>query len=602
MWEVFMNISFHYRAWRRQTKIASRGILAGETLRYRQMRSIPLLLLAAAAFAAAPTTAIKVDQVGYLTNAPKVALVAPKTAVTQFTVRNARNGSVALRGKLAAPADDPDSGDRVQAADFTRLTRSGRYYLEVPGTGRSWEFSIGPAVYSRAWYLAMRSYYGQRCGIAVDLGPEFPGYKHEACHLEGAYHASSGKTGPHSSKGGWHDAGDYGRYVVNSGISTGTLLWTWEMFGQRIQSVKLNLPESGNGTPDILNEIRWNLDWMLAMQDDDGGVWHKQTSERFCGFVMPEKDQLVSYVIGTGAEPFKSSCAAGDFAAVMAIAARVYKPFDAAFAAQCLRAAGKAWDWLEKFPNVTFRNPAGVGTGEYGDRDCSDERLWAAAELARTTGGDRYQHYFLEHYAGFRKSIRPTQPQSWGNVANMALWTYALGAGGDAAAVAAIRQDSISAANQIVARSQSNGYRISLTSRDYIWGSNSVLANYGMQLLVANAFQRNPRYVETALENLHYLLGRNTFSLSFVTQVGANPFRHPHHRPSGADNNAEPWPGLLSGGPNRGRQDAAMRKLPADLPPAKMYIDDQEAYSSNEVAINWNAPLVFLLAGGLPEK
>jgi len=106
-----------------------------------------------------------------------------------------------------------------------------------------------------------------------------------------------------------------------------------------------------------------------------------------------------------------------------------------------------------------------------------------------------------------------------------------------------------------------------------------------MQLLVANALESNPRYVETALENLHYLLGRNTFSLSFVTQLGANPFRHPHHRPSGADNNPEPWPGLLSGGPNHSRQDPAMQKLPANLPPAKMYIDDQAAYAANEVAI-----------------
>ena len=107
--------------------------------------------------------------------------------------------------------------------------------------------------------------------------------------------------------------------------------------------------------------------------------------------------------------------------------------------------------------------------------------------------------------------------------------------------VSGIRQDSIAAADQIVTHSAANPYRISLTSRDDIWGSNGVVANYGMQLLVANAFQPNSRYVETALENLHYLLGRNTFSLSFVTQVGANPFRHPHHRPSGADTNAEPW-------------------------------------------------------------
>jgi endoglucanase len=144
---------------------------------------------------------------------------------------------------------------------------------------------------------------------------------------------------PGLDRGGWHDAGDYGRYVVNSGLSTGTLLWTYEMFADRVKGVSLHIPESGNGTPDILNEIRWNLDWMRSMQDEDGGVFHKQTSERFCDFVMPEKDTLASVVIGTGRTPFKSSCATADYAAVMAIAARVYRPFDPAFSASALDGA-----------------------------------------------------------------------------------------------------------------------------------------------------------------------------------------------------------------------------------------------------------------------
>jgi endoglucanase len=556
-----------------------------------------LLLLAGWALAAGETTEIKVDQVGYLASAPKVALVASKATANAFTVRRVSDGGVAFTGTLSAAADDPDSGDHVQAADFSKLTAAGKYYVEVADVGRSWEFTIGPDVYARAWYLAMRSYYGQRCGTAVDLGSEFPGFRHEACHLEGAWHASSGKSGARASKAGWHDAGDYGRYVVNSGLTTGTLLWTWEMFGPAVRNLKLKLPETGNGTPDILNEIRWNLEWMLTMQDEDGGVWHKQTSERFSGFVMPEKDTLVSYVVGSGTEPFKTSCATGDLAAVMAIAARAYKPFDAAFAARSQRAAEKAWTWLAKFPNVRFRNPQGVATGDYGDGNCGDEALWAAAELWRTTGESAYQHYFLAHYAEFTSSIRAAGPQSWPNVANVGLWTYVLGGGKDADATAAIRKASLSAADQIVERTKGNAYRHSLTARDYIWGSNAVAANYGMQLLVANAFEPKAAYVEAAMDNLHYLLGRNTFSLSWVTQVGANPFRHPHHRPSGADNNAEPWPGLLSGGPNRGKQDTAMKRLPADTPPAKCYLDDQEAYSANEVAINWNAPLVFLLAG-----
>lgn len=186
------------------------------------------------------------------------------------------------------------------------------------------------------------------------------------------------------------------------------------------------------------------------------------------------------------------------------------------------------------------------------------------------------------------------------NVAPLGLWTYWLAHGSNPEAIQAVRTDSLRAADEIVERSAGNGYRISLATADYIWGSNGVAANYGMQLLIANSIQPEARYVDAALDDLHYLLGRNTFSLSWVTRVGENAFRHPHHRPSGADNNEEPWPGLLAGGPNRTRQDPAMKPLP-DLPPAKMYLDDQQSYATNEVAINWNAPLVFLLAGVLQQ-
>jgi endoglucanase len=252
--------------------------------------------------------------------------------------------------------------------------------------------------------MAMRGFYGQRCGTAVDMGPEFPGFSHPACHLHGEFHASSGKTGVRDNVGGWHDAGDYGRYEVNSSIATGTLLWAWEIYGSRLKDIQLKIPETGNGTPDILNEARWNLEWMLKMQDDDGGVWHKQTSAHFSGFIAPQDDTLPSEVIGTGAAPYKSTCATADLAAVAAIAARVYKPFDAKFAAQALGAARRAWAWAQKNPNVTFRNPPGVSTGEYGDRNCSDERLWAAAELARTTGEAAFNDYFIQNYAQFLPS------------------------------------------------------------------------------------------------------------------------------------------------------------------------------------------------------
>jgi endoglucanase len=567
--------------------------------------SIAIVLVAAAptqrAHAAeSKSVQIKLDQVGYLPASEKLAIVTAQA--TTFEVKRVSNNETVLKGELSAATHDADTGDSVQIADFSKLKEPGTYYLAVRGVGQSWTFSIRDDVFARTYYLAMRGFYGQRCGVAVDLGPEFPGYSHPACHLKGEFHASSGKQGERDNIGGWHDAGDYGRYVVNSGISTGTLLWTWEIFGGKLKNIKLNIPETGNGTPDILSEARWNLEWMLKMQDDDGGVWHKQTSTHFAAFVMPQDDTLPSEVIGTGQEPYKSTCATADLAAVAAIGARVYVPFDKKFAAKNLEAARKAWRWAEKYPNVMFKNPPGISTGEYGDDSCSDERLWAAAELWRTTGEKTYSEFVVKQYPDFREDLDKPAPESWRTVAAMGLWTYALASrkGADPAVVTDIRKRTAQEAKAIVESTRNNPYRVSLRASDYIWGSNGVAASYGMELLIADVMMPDPGFVEAALDNLHYLLGRNTFSLSWVTQVGDNPFRHPHHRPSGADNNPEPWPGLLSGGPNAGRQDAVLKKLPADLPPAKVYADDQWSYASNEIAINWQASLVFLLAGVLP--
>lgn len=556
-----------------------------------------LLTLLTFADAQTPTAAIKVDQVGYLSASPKIALVS--TPGTTFTLKRASDGAIIFEGKLSPPASEKDTGDTIQAADFSPIKTEGEYYLEIPGVGRSWTFSIGTDVYARPFYLVMRGFYGQRCGIAVDMGPEFPSYHHAACHLRGKFQESSGKTGSRPGVGGWHDAGDYGRYVVNSGISTGSLLWAYEMYSSKIGQVKLNIPESGNGTPDILNEARFNLEWMLKMQDKDGGAWHKQTSTQFAGFVLPEDDQLPSEVIGTGSPPFKSTCATADLAAVAAIAARVYAPFDNGFADQNLSAAKKAWRWAEKNPNVTFRNPPGVGTGEYGDDQCGDERLWAAAELWRTTGDAIYNRYFLANYHLFTDRLHHPDGEGWREVGPMGLWTYALACRRDANpnAEAAIKRLTTAAAQEIASNTENNPYRVSLITGDYVWGSNGVAANYGMQLLIANAFSPNPAFVNAALDNVHYLFGRNAFSLSWVTQLGAHSFKHPHHRPSGADDNTEPWPGLLSGGPNAHRQDDVLKKLPADTEPAKIYADEQASYSSNEIAINWQAMLTFLLAG-----
>lgn len=542
-----------------------------------------------------PTTAIRVDQIAYPTAATKLAMVVSNPAAERFSVHRLADGAKVLQGSLSPPALDNDSGDRIQIADFSHLTEGGRYEIRVAGVGRSWPFEISGAPYERLLRLATRSYYGQRCGTAVDLGQ---GYAHPSCHRSGRFHATSGRSGARQPPRGWHDAGDYGRYVTNSGITTATLLWAWELFPAAFSRLDLDIPKSSNGTPDFLDEIRWNLEWMLSMQDDDGGVWHKQTSEEFPPFVMPpQDDKLESFVIGTGSAPFKSSCATANLAAVGAIAARVYKTFDGELARRSLTASRRAWSWLDQHPNVPFKNPAGIKTGEYGDTDCRDERLWAAAELWRSSGEASAHEYFVKNADEASNVVSSASPPSWSELGPFAAWTWALAGKGEEEIAASIRRRSLAAADQIVARSRAHPYRIPLTPHDYVWGSNAVASNYALQLLVANEMRSDDRYVAAAIEILHYLLGRNTFSLSWVTGTGSKSVLHPHHRPSGSDKLEAPWPGLLAGGPNSARQDEALKELPADLPPARVYVDDERSYASNEVAINWNAPLVFVLAG-----
>lgn len=535
---------------------------------------------------------IALNQLGFRPGHAKRAAVVLENADAapgaSFRVVDAASGAVRHDGKLANPALDAASGDTIASADFSSLTAPGAYRLEVCGK-QSDTFSIADDVYAAGLRLTMRGYYGQRCGCNVDLGN---GYRHEACHMDGAYHATSGRSGKLANAGGWHDAGDYGRYIVNSGISTGTLLWAWELYPEPLRNLKLDIPESGGAIPDFLAEIRWNLNWMLSLQDEtDGGVWHKQTSERFCAFIMPEKDSMTSYVIGTGAAPYKSSGASADFASVMAIASRCFRPFDAAFADRCLAASRKAWSWAVANPKVLFHNPKGISTGDYGDRNCDDEVLWASAELFRTTGEAQYERAFLADMP----DMTALDAASWSSLAPFAFWSYCLAEKPNWHIRAGIVEATQEAATLRILRAGQNGYGNTLRLRDYVWGSNSVAGNDSLLLLMAHHFQANRAAVDAALGNLHYLVGCNCHGVSWVTQLGHRPFLHPHHRPSGADGIAAPWPGLLSGGPNAYGGDAVANKM-AKQPPMKMWLDDERAYSMNEICLNWNAPLVFLLA------
>ena len=369
---------------------------------------------------AQPTFAIHVDQAGYPSGMPVLAMLALSSDETPARAATLHRVDGKFQPDRIVPIEDasvePQSGDRLQLIKAPANLAAGEYRLSVAGKGESPKFTVGSDVYRRPFRLAVRSFTGQRCGTAVSLAPDFPEFKYPACHLGNAhFHASSGKSGPADMDGGWHDAGDYGKYIVNSGITTGQLLWAYEWHSGKLRGLNLDIPESGSKTPDFLSEIKWNLDWMLKMQDADGGVWHKATTANFPGMIMPQDDKQPTLVIGNAKSPYKTTASTADFAAVTSIAARVYRPFDRTYADKCLAAAERAWKWLESnADNAYGRNPEGISTGGYGDDKLADERLWAAAELFRTTRAKPYDDYFKSIYLALAPLLSDGYAPCWG--------------------------------------------------------------------------------------------------------------------------------------------------------------------------------------------
>lgn len=532
-----------------------------------------------------------VDQAGYRTNAQKRFWT--NISADSFSVFVLGSQALVLRGKLNFfSANEPATGMCLYTGDFTQVKTPGRYVIQPDGGSFSFPVTISDSVYQPVFRKALKGYYFQRCGLNL-VGTFAGAYYHPACHtLDATYHPSGGYTGFHLTTGGWHDAGDYGKYVVNAGISLGTLLMAYEWFPHLFQTDNLNIPESGNGIPDILDESRYELEWLLKMQDNDGGVFHKVTRENFAPFLMPQNDNAARFIYR------KSSTATADFAAVAARAARVFAGFDGAFSSTCQAAAVFAWQYLQTHPAIVppggFHNPAGTNTGEYGDSDDRDERLWAAAELFASTGDSAYLQYFQLHQPALGWI---SEPFSWQNVKGLALLTY-LGnpniPSSDPLQVQ-IRSSLNAYCQQLLMRMAGNGFGVSLNPGEYRWGSNSTVLNNAIYLIMNYMETVNELYLQAAEEQLHYILGQNAHNMSFVTGVGTASPLHPHHRPSAADAVAAPVPGLLVGGPDQYRSDPALQAaFTSNTPPALCYIDTVASYASNEVAINWNAPLVFV--------
>lgn len=519
----------------------------------------------------------KISGIGYQCGGSKRASLVGPVVEARWSLEPAGGGASQADGGLLGPFTDPDDGAELWVADFSGFDEPGSYRLAVPGLGSSAEFPIGPGVYTRALAAAMLGFYGLRCGCGVDF--EFDGqrFMHGPCHLGDGCLDLLGRPGrARDATRGWHDAGDYNKYTVNGAVSLGLLLKAWEDFEPGLAGLDLGfLPEHGGPLPDYLAELRWGLDWLLAMQLEDGSASHKLSALRFNGFELPDAERAPRYF-----SPPSSQATAG-LCAVAAQAARVFGPLDASFAGRCAAAAGAAWAWLEAHPGHRPADLSAFRTGAYdaGPAQEGGFRLWAQAQWCRTQ--DRPAEWpALE--ASIRGLGLVCDPDwDWSNPRLLGILAYLQGpdAYADPALRKALEARVLEAAWRRVEGSRCSGYGRTLQG-SYYWGSNGSLARAAVLLEAAQRLDPRPDWGAVAMDQLSFLFGRNPYGRSQVTGLGVDPPLDPHHRPSGGDAIAAPWPGLLVGGGQS----------------ATNWRDERASYQTNEVAINWQASLVYNLA------
>jgi len=530
---------------------------------------------------------IRFNQVGYYPTALKEFVVADHDA-SSFRVLD-EEGEIGFEGSLQNKGSWEISGENILVGDFSGLSKPGTYTIQL-NTGRlSSPFEIRRGVLGAALNASIKSFYFQRASMAIEeqYGDEYQraaGHPDDQCF----YHPSSGRTeGTLHSPGGWYDAGDYGKYVVNAAISVSQMLNLMEMVPGAIPGEQLYIPESGNGIPDVLDEIGYELDWVRTMQDEDGGVFHKLTALNFGGFIMPEDYDLDRYIIGKGT--FSSLT----FAAVMAQASRIYAEVDPEFALSALASAERAWLWALTHPEVPFRNPEDVATGEYGDDKFGDDFYWAAAELLVSTGKKSYLDYLIAFPQPYIHQIT----NSWKfYIRNMGFHTLLINEShfkDDLARefIASLRVKHLTLSDQILDKIESIPYGIGIDH--FEWGSNSDVLNQAQILCIAHHLSGEQKYLDGAIRNTDYILGKNATGFSFLTGFGSKQVMNPHHRPSEADGIEAPVPGFILGGPNKDKQDSQFVEYTSEYP-AKSFEDVEPSFASNEVCLNWNAPAVFV--------
>lgn len=533
------------------------------------------------------TPVLKVDNVGYDISEKKIAMVSD-TAADSFFVIDKRSGESVYSAALGKkPEYDHISGDLIRPADFSEVSQPGVYVMRLNGAEEvSSEFAIKDDPYSIAALTALRSFYVQRCGTRVTNSS----WSRPYCHMEKAafYHDTDRYL---DSSGGWHDAGDYNKFTITHNITLAYLLHQYLDHPDRYRDKQLNIPESGNGIPDILDEAKWGLQWLMKMQREDGGLYHKVSIKQWSGEHLPQNEKDQQYVFEV------SSTGTAGAAAVLALASRVFMEHDGEFSQELKERALRAWSFLNEnrytFPLGGFVNPPDVSGGEYGDNNDTDERMWASVEIYKITGDPEDLDYFHLNYNDFWN--QSYYVLSWKDLRNLSYYSYLEldpgSEGVDPAVLEELERELIEYADKIVRNASESKYRYALKNDEFYWGSNSIALGYAFDLIQAYKRTGSQNYREAAMDQLHYILGRNPLGISFVTGVGSHAVSDPYHQLSKLQGVGIPVPGMLVGGANYVTH-LNDRKISSFT--AKNYEDRFENYMVNEPAINYTASFSYV--------
>lgn len=528
---------------------------------------------------------ILLNQLGYISHMPKTAVLCG--SANSFQIIDALSGRTMFSGIPTGPFADDASKDTVSIMDFSTFNALGEYYLRA-GRRRSSAFSVARSPYRRLKLGLLKSFYFNRCGAVLER--RYAGeYSRGRCHadLVPLFENPSVRI---DVSGGWHDSGGYGKFTVCTAVTLGHLLYAYTLFPKSFEE-KTGIPESESGTPDILEECRVGLEWLLKMQTRDGGVHHKVSSVTRALLIMPEDDSSEQFVFPC------SHQAAACFCAAASLASRVYKPFDEAFSERLHEASINAWIWLINNPVfMPFENPPTVAVsaaGDFYDGSFNDDLFWAVCELYETTGDETF-HNKIRELCG-KTNLTDFRNRDNGGFGSI---SYLFGSRDkDERVEEAIRVQLRIKADNLYSLSRRSGYGTAKSSYDYIRGSNMYSMTDSMILILAYKLWGSKDYLTAAYEQLNYILGKNPMGLCYVTGFGSERVMRPHHRPSEADYVEEPVPGLLVCGPNKqlDDDDFSSWNIPAETAPAKCYYDIVYSFATNESTIYCNSAAVFVV-------